>query len=84
MAAIAMATWNVLHRVHAENWAEPAIEAHPDERARVEAIATRVERMLLVDRTIDAIGLQEVSGDQLAAPTPRFGGGCARCLARRP
>jgi endonuclease/exonuclease/phosphatase (EEP) superfamily protein YafD len=67
MSAITIATWNVLHRVHAENWAEPAIEAYPDERARIAAIATCVERMLLVDRTIDAIGLQEVSGDQLTA-----------------
>jgi endonuclease/exonuclease/phosphatase family metal-dependent hydrolase len=67
MSSFTIATWNVLHRVHAENWVEPAIEAHPDEHARVEAIAARVERLLLGDHMIDAIGLQEVSGDQLAA-----------------
>jgi endonuclease/exonuclease/phosphatase (EEP) superfamily protein YafD len=72
MSSITIATWNVLHRVHAENWAEPAIEAHPDEHARVEAIAARVERLLLVDHAIDAIGLQEVSGDQLAALRARI------------
>jgi endonuclease/exonuclease/phosphatase (EEP) superfamily protein YafD len=72
MSAFTVATWNVLHRVHAENWSEPAIAAHPNERARVEAIAARVERLLLVDRTIDAIGLQEVSGDQLAALRTRL------------
>lgn len=67
MSAITVATWNVLHRVHAENWQEPAIAAYPEEQRRVEAIAVRIEHMLLVDETIDAIGLQEVSGDQLAA-----------------
>jgi len=72
MSAITIATWNVLHRVHAENWAEPVIAAHPDERARVEAIASSVERLLLVNHTVAAIGLQEVSGDQLAALRARI------------
>jgi endonuclease/exonuclease/phosphatase family metal-dependent hydrolase len=50
-------TWNVLHRIHAVNWEEPAIAAHPDEDARVAAIAARVATLAGV------VCLQEVSGD---------------------
>jgi endonuclease/exonuclease/phosphatase family metal-dependent hydrolase len=56
-----VATWNVLHRFHAQNWDEPAIETHPDEPARISAITGRIEGLDGV------ICLQEVSGDQLAS-----------------
>jgi endonuclease/exonuclease/phosphatase family metal-dependent hydrolase len=58
---ITVATWNVLHRVHAENWYEDVAERWPDEAARIAAIAARVARC-----TEQVIALQEVSGDQLA------------------
>lgn len=57
-----VATWNVLHRVHAVNWDEPAIAAHADEDGRVAAIARRVGEL-----GADVVCLQEVSGDLLAA-----------------
>jgi endonuclease/exonuclease/phosphatase family metal-dependent hydrolase len=58
---VRVATWNVLHRFHAQNWDEPAIETHPDETARIAAITARVEGL---DHD-GVICLQEVSGDQL-------------------
>jgi hypothetical protein len=58
---ITVATWNVLHRVHAENWGEEAVRRRPDEAARIAAVTAR-----LGDRTERAVALQEVSGDQLA------------------
>lgn len=57
-------TWNVLHRVHAVNWSEAPIERFPDERARIAAIADRIGSWL--DGDVDAVCLQEVSGDLLA------------------
>ncbi len=54
-------TWNVLHRIHAVNWDEPAIRAWADERDRIASIADFVG-----DLEADVICLQEVSGDQLA------------------
>ena len=54
-------TWNVLHRIHAVNWDEPAIRAWPDERARMASIAAHVAAL-----GADVVCLQEVSGDQLA------------------
>lgn len=62
-------TWNVLHRVHAENWRDPAIDKHPDEHARIDAIAARVSALA---RDFDLVALQEVSGDQLAAIRARI------------
>ncbi|HTJ35067.1 MAG TPA: endonuclease/exonuclease/phosphatase family protein [Dactylosporangium sp.] len=59
---ITVATWNVLHRVHAENWGEGPVARWPDEAARIAAVARR-----LAGRTERAVALQEVSGDQLAA-----------------
>jgi endonuclease/exonuclease/phosphatase family metal-dependent hydrolase len=56
-------TWNVLHRVHAVNWKEGPVLAFPDERRRIDGISARVARWLGDD--VDAICLQEVSGDQL-------------------
>lgn len=59
-----VATWNVLHRVHAENWAELVPERHPDERARIAAITARI---LDLQPSLALLALQEVSGDLLAA-----------------
>jgi endonuclease/exonuclease/phosphatase family metal-dependent hydrolase len=59
---ITVATWNVLHRVHAQNWGEDVARRWPDESARIAAITAR-----LAARTERAIALQEVSGDQLAS-----------------
>ncbi|MCP2293264.1 endonuclease/exonuclease/phosphatase family protein [Nocardia amikacinitolerans] len=59
---ITVATWNVLHRVHAENWYEDVTKKWPVEHERIDAIAARVAK-----RSEQIIALQEVSGDQLAA-----------------
>lgn len=59
---LTIATWNVLHRIHAENWSEPAIGAYPDEVLRSVAVTDFVRRL-----GADVVCLQEVSGDQLAA-----------------
>ncbi|MGW4371077.1 endonuclease/exonuclease/phosphatase family protein [Nocardia takedensis] len=59
---IAVTTWNVLHRVHAENWYEDVADRWPVESERIAAITARIVAM--PDRVI---ALQEVSGDQLAA-----------------
>ncbi|GAA0281115.1 hypothetical protein GCM10009527_091850 [Actinomadura nitritigenes] len=59
---ITVATWNVLHRVHAENWSEDVLARWPDESERIAAVTAR-----LVTRTEQVIALQEVSGDQLAS-----------------
>ncbi|MFR9749960.1 endonuclease/exonuclease/phosphatase family protein [Nocardia sp. 004] len=58
---ITVATWNVLHRVHAENWYENVATRWPDESARIAEITAKV-----AERTERIIALQEVSGDQLA------------------
>ncbi|KAB1982831.1 endonuclease/exonuclease/phosphatase family protein [Streptomyces triticiradicis] len=67
---ITVASWNVLHRVHAENWGEDILRSRPDESERIAAVTA-----LLVGRDEHVIALQEVSGDQLAslrlAPTDR-------------
>ncbi|MFI5777595.1 hypothetical protein [Nocardia sp. NPDC051570] len=39
---ISVATWNVLHRVHAENWYDEVSQRWPDESARIAAVTTRV------------------------------------------
>ena len=65
-----LATWNVLHRVHAENWREPCILAWPDERARARAIAEAVAGMAAEGLAV--VCLQEVSGDQLQAIQARL------------
>lgn len=57
-------TWNVLHRVHAERHAEPAIRAWPDEARRVHGVAARARA--LTDEGVEVLLLQEVSGDVLA------------------
>ncbi|MEU1818919.1 endonuclease/exonuclease/phosphatase family protein [Streptomyces roseifaciens] len=57
---ITIATWNVLHRVHAENWGEDVLRRWPDESERIAAVTA-----LLRGRAEQIIALQEVSGDQL-------------------
>ncbi|WP_459723201.1 endonuclease/exonuclease/phosphatase family protein [Actinophytocola sp. KF-1] len=59
---ITVATWNLLHRVHAENWDADVPRRWPDEDARIAAITDRIAA-----RTETVIALQEVSGDQLAS-----------------
>ncbi|WP_324194651.1 endonuclease/exonuclease/phosphatase family protein [Nocardia terpenica] len=62
LTMVSAVTWNVLHRVHAENWYRDVANRWPDEPHRIAAIARQVAR-----RTEEVIALQEVSGDQLAA-----------------
>lgn len=57
-------TWNVLHRVHAENYSEPMVALWPDETARVKAISALVLKAITED-ACDVVLLQEVSGDVL-------------------
>lgn len=67
-----VASWNVLHRVHGLNWGEPAIAAFPEERPRQEGIVARVRALL--EEGVQAVGLQEVSGDLLGALREGLGG----------
>lgn len=73
MRALRVVTWNVLHRVHAENWQEAPLAAFPDERVRVAAISEVVARWLASD--VDVVCMQEVSGDQLASLRSAVGEG---------
>lgn len=57
-----VATWNVLHRVHGENWGEAVVGRWPDEAERIAAITAHLAAL-----DADVIALQEVSGDQLAS-----------------
>jgi endonuclease/exonuclease/phosphatase family metal-dependent hydrolase len=59
---ITVATWNVLHRVHADNWSEDVVDQWPDESKRIKAVAGRVAEL-----SEEVVALQEVSGDLLAA-----------------
>lgn len=61
---LTLTTWNVLHRIHAENWGEDVPHHHPDERARQALIAKRLAARFA--EGVLAMALQEVSGDQLA------------------
>ncbi len=71
--ALKLLTWNVLHRVHAERHAEPAIATWPTEARRVEALADWLFTALRVEG-VDVALLQEVSGDVLAALRARLPG----------
>lgn len=64
---ISVATWNVLHRIHAERFGEAVVSAWPREAERIVAIT---ERVLGLDA--DVVALQEVSGDQLASLRSRL------------
>lgn len=59
---LTVATWNVLHRVHGENWDEAVVRLWPEERARIDAITRTIAGL-----DAQVIALQEVSGDQLAS-----------------
>ncbi|WP_433759394.1 endonuclease/exonuclease/phosphatase family protein [Nocardia sp. CA-135398] len=59
---ITVASWNVLHRVHAENWRSDIATRWPDEAARIAAVTAWI-----AERPEQVIALQEVSGDQLAS-----------------
>jgi endonuclease/exonuclease/phosphatase (EEP) superfamily protein YafD len=59
---ITVATWNVLHRVHAVNYGEETAARWPDEHQRIAAVTA-----LLAGRAEQVIALQEVSGDQLVS-----------------
>ncbi|MEV6339530.1 endonuclease/exonuclease/phosphatase family protein [Nocardia vinacea] len=59
---ITVASWNVLHRVHAENWDPDIATRWPDEAARIAAVTAWI-----AERPEQVIALQEVSGDQLAS-----------------
>jgi endonuclease/exonuclease/phosphatase family metal-dependent hydrolase len=58
-------TWNVLHRVHAENWRESVPDRFPVEAERIARITRRIIGLLDDDDVV--LCLQEVSGDQLAS-----------------
>jgi endonuclease/exonuclease/phosphatase family metal-dependent hydrolase len=58
---VIVVSWNVLHRIHAVNWSEPAIRQWTDERSRIGSVAD-----FIAATRADVICLQEVSGDQLA------------------
>lgn len=62
-----VATWNVLHRVHAEVHGEPCIVHWPDESKRVAAVVEAVRAL-----GADVALLQEVSGDAVAALRAAF------------
>jgi len=62
MISLHVTTWNLLHRVHAENWGEAIPARYPNETVRGRAIADRVIELA---QESDFLGLQEVSGDQL-------------------
>ncbi|MRH86368.1 endonuclease/exonuclease/phosphatase family protein [Nocardia sp. SYP-A9097] len=59
---ITVATWNVLHRVHADNWDRGFGARWPDEAVRIAGVTAVVG-----GRSEQVIALQEVSGDQLAS-----------------
>lgn len=64
MTALRLTTWNLLHRVHAENWGEEVPARHPDESRRIQAQSARIAALM---GGSSLLGLQEVSGDQLAS-----------------
>jgi endonuclease/exonuclease/phosphatase family metal-dependent hydrolase len=65
MSSLRVTTWNVLHRVHAVNWGEEAIEGFTDESIRIARISETVRGWLASGTEL--VCLQEVSGDQLVS-----------------
>jgi endonuclease/exonuclease/phosphatase family metal-dependent hydrolase len=62
---VIVATWNMLHGVHARNWNEaPVLARYPDEGERI-AACTEVFRRIAA--ASEVVAMQEVSGDQMAA-----------------
>lgn len=85
MPELRLTTWNVLHRVHAVNWGEDAVEAFPDEGVRIARISELVSGWLQAGVSI--VCLQEVSGDQLASLRARVAPGVVvldHCYSRVP
>ena len=64
MTALRVTTWNLLHRVHAENWGEEVPTLHPEEAPRIRAQSARIAALM---EGSALVGLQEVSGDQLSS-----------------
>ena len=60
-----IATWNVLHRIHAENWGDGPLARFPREADRISLVTAPVIARL--EAGWDVMALQEVSGDQLAS-----------------
>jgi endonuclease/exonuclease/phosphatase family metal-dependent hydrolase len=73
MRPLRVVTWNVLHRVHAVNWSEDPVATFPDERVRIAGITDTIVGWLA--NGVDAVCLQEVSGDQLASLRAALAGG---------
>jgi len=67
-------TWNVLHRVHGERHGEEAVKTWPDEARRTRRILDLLDHALTKEHC-EAVLLQEVSGDVLAALRERFDAG---------
>ncbi len=65
MTTLRVLTWNVLHRIHAENWAEHPVRRYPDERVRQAALVAHVRARF--DAGLDVACLQEASGDLVGA-----------------
>ena len=82
MTALAVMTWNVLHRIHAVNWNEQPVAQFPDERERIAGITAFIARQL--DAGIDVVCLQEVSGDQYAQLSQVLGQGAVFFAHRYP
>jgi len=59
-------TWNVLHRVHAENYSEPTVALWPDEAARVQAVVQQV-CAAVSEQGCELVLLQEASGEVVVA-----------------
>jgi len=64
MTPLRLATWNVPHRIHLENWSEPLILRSPDEAARLKAIVDWLRARFAAG--LDVACLPEVSGDRVA------------------
>ena len=85
MTALRLATWNVLHRVHAETFDEGVVAPHPDEAARAASIAALAAEVMAGG--VAVLCLQEVSGDQrdaLRRALPAGGGLFELAYPRRP
>lgn len=60
VSAVTVVTINVLHRIHAENWADPVCEQYPVERERIDAVVRAIASVFEEDRDTIVL-LQEVS-----------------------
>lgn len=81
MSRVDIVTWNVLHRIHAENHLDSTLARHPDEPVRIASITRHVEAWVRSQRIVC---LQEVSGDQLASLRAELEGLAALFVHRYP